>query len=315
MKRNLFILILAAFPILAFSQAKKPTIMVVPSDAWCNQHGYVQTFDNMGTEVSVSDYNKAFANSMDLKLVISKIGELMADRGFPLKDLEATLKNIAIEQAEESLITSKQGSTIAENPIDRIRRTAKADIIIEIGWEIAVIGPKSTLTYVMRGLDSYTNKQIAGSSGATEPTLSAAPVVLLEEAVLSKIDAFNMSLQSHFDDMFDNGREVALDIRVFDNASGIDLETEFDDEELSEIIDNWMSENTVKGRYSRMSSSETRISFEQVRIPLYKENGSAMDTEAFARVLRKFLRKEPYNLQVKVMSNGLGKCMLIIGEK
>ena len=27
-------------------QAKKPTIMVVPSDAWCNTNGYVQTYDD-----------------------------------------------------------------------------------------------------------------------------------------------------------------------------------------------------------------------------------------------------------------------------
>jgi len=29
-----------------WAQAKKPTIMVVPSDAWCNINGYTQTFDN-----------------------------------------------------------------------------------------------------------------------------------------------------------------------------------------------------------------------------------------------------------------------------
>lgn len=31
-----------------FSQAKKPKLMVVPSDAWCKEHGFMQTFDNQG---------------------------------------------------------------------------------------------------------------------------------------------------------------------------------------------------------------------------------------------------------------------------
>ena len=30
-----------------FSQAKKPTIMVVPSDNWCIKNGYTMTYDDM----------------------------------------------------------------------------------------------------------------------------------------------------------------------------------------------------------------------------------------------------------------------------
>jgi histidinol phosphatase-like enzyme len=86
-------------------QAKKPTIMVVPSDVWCNTNGYVQEYDELGTKKTMSDYTAALQNSMELKLVIAKINELMADRGFPLKDLEATMNSIARMQAEEALIT------------------------------------------------------------------------------------------------------------------------------------------------------------------------------------------------------------------
>ena len=297
-------------------QAKKPTIMVVPSDTWCNTHGYVQTYDDMGVSKTVSDYKAALTNSMDLKLIIAKINELMADRGFPLKDMESTMSSIERMQAEEMAIVSKtSGSQVAESLLDRLRRVAKADIIIEIGWNITHQGPRSTLTYMMRGLDSYSNKQIAGSSGASTPTISAEPVVLLEEAVLSRIDEFNDRLQSHFEDMFTNGREVALDLRVFDNGSDIDFEKEYDGMELCEIIDEWMEENTVMGRFTKLDATETRISYDQVRIPLFKENGAAMDTEGWARQLRNVLRKEPYLIPVKVVPNGLGRCTLILGEK
>ena len=297
-------------------QAKKPTIMVVPSDVWCNNEGYVQEYDDQGTKRVASDYGTALKSSMELKLVIAKINELMADRGFPLKDLEATMNSIARMQAEESLITSKtSGAELAETPLDRVRRVAKADIIIEIGWSITYQGPKATLTYIMRGLDSYSNKQIAGSTGASQPSFSAEPVVLLEEAILSRIDDFNARLQEHFDDLFANGREVALNVRVFDNGSGIDLESEYGDSELIEIIDEWMEQNTVQGRFTKLEGSETRATYEQVRIPLFKENGSAMDTEGWARQLRSKLRKEPYLIPVKVVPNGLGSCTLIIGEK
>lgn len=302
--------------VLMSGQAKKPTLMVVPSDAWCNANGYTVTYDDMGMTRTVSDYKAALTNDMELKLVIAKINELMADRGFPLKDLEATMASIERIQAEEMAITSKtSGAQVTESLLDRIRRVAKADIIIEIGWSLSYQGPRTTLNYIMRGLDSYSNKQIAGSSGASAPSLSAGPVTLLEEAVLTRIDEFNIKLQDHFDDMFANGREVALDLRVFDNGLGINFESEYNGHELSELIEEWMDTNTVMGRYSKMDGTETRISYEQVRIPLFKENGAAMDTEGWARQLRNHLRKEPFLLPAKVVPNGLGRCTLIIGEK
>lgn len=297
-------------------QAKKPTIMVVPSDVWCFSKGYVQTYDEMGVSKTVSDYRKALTSDMELKLVIAKINELMADRGFPLKDLEATMTSIERMQAEESVITSKTtGSEIAESLLDRIRRMAKVDIVIEIGWNITYQGPKATLSYIMNGIDSYSNKQIAGSSGTSAPSFSAQPVVLLEEAVVSRIDDFNARLQNHFDDMFQNGREVSLELRIFDNGSGVDFESEYGGYELCELIDEWMAAHTVMGRYTKLDGTETRISYDQVRIPLFKENGTAMDTESWARQLRSYLRKEPFMFPVKVVPNGLGKCTLIIGEK
>lgn len=316
MKRIFFIIATVLCSLVAFSQAKKPTIMVVPSDVWCNQNEYVTSYDNQGTTVVIPDYLAALQNDIDLKLAISKINSLMAERGFPLKDLEQTIKSITQSVAEDNMTTSKtSGASLAENPVDRLRRTAKADIIIDLSWAIKTQGPKQTLTYIMEAKDSYTNKSIGGASGSSAPSFSADVAVLLEEAVLANIDNFNNRLQSYFDDLFSNGREVALEIRVFDNGSGVDLESEFDNRELTEIIDDWMAQNTVQGRFTKMDGSENYISYEQVRIPLYKPNGTAMDTESFARDLRRFLRQEPYNLTSKIMNRGLGKTILVIGEK
>lgn len=300
----------------AFAQAKKPTLMVVPSDVWCNQNGYTTEYDNQGVLVKVPDYQQALQNDMDLKLAISKINSLMADRGFPLKDLEQQIKLINQLNAEMNITTSKSGNQMAESPTDRLWRTAKADIILELTWDITTQGPKHTLTFILEGKDSYTGKSIGAATGVSNPSFSAELPALLEEAVLAHIDNFNNSLQAYFDDLFANGREVALDIRVFeDNEKGIDLETEYNGLELSEIIDNWMAQNTVQGRFTKLGSSENYISYEQVRIPLYNANGVAMDTESFARQLRKVLQKEPYNIPVKLLNRGLGRAILILGEK
>lgn len=300
----------------AFGQAKKPKLMVVPSDAWCKQHNFTKTFDNQGTEEVIPDYQKALSTDKDLNNVISKINILMADRGFPLQDMQQSLKSINNISAEDRLITSRtSGATIAESPLDRLRRTAKADILLEVDWTISEVGPKKTVTYNLKGLDAYSNKQVAGAQGTGAPSFSAEVPVLLEEAVQDNMDNFTAQLQAHFDDMMANGREVVIDVRVFDNGSGLTLEEEFNGTELSEILDDWMAENTVNHRFSKADATENYINYDQVRISLYKANGMPQDTNDFTRTLAKFLRNAPYNIPCKVINRGLGRCLIILGEK
>ena len=314
-KTLLSIMMLTAFSLSAMAQAKKPTLMVVPSEAWCKAHGYEQTFDNQGMIEEIPDYKAAVSSDQQLNAIISKINTLMADRGFPLKDLQQNLRSISNLSAEDRLITSKtSGSNIQESPLDRLRRTAKADILLEIDWMVNTVGPKSSITYNLRAIDAYSNKQVAGAQGTGKGSFSAEIPVLLEEAVQDHMDSFVERLQSYFDDLLTNGREVVLDMRVFDIGT-IDFEKMYGDLELSEVIDNWLSDNCVNHRFSKSDATESMILYEQVRIPLYKANGSAQDTYGFARELARFLGASPYNITVKTVNRGLGRCLLILGEK
>lgn len=300
---------------LSFGQAKKPTIMIVPSDVWCTQNNYMTKYDNQGTEERIPDYKRALQTDPNLLLVIAKINTMMNDRGFPLKNLETVLKDIDRQRAEDNMTSSKtSGASLAESPLDIIKNTAKSDIIMQLTYTINTQGPKKYITFILQGLDAYTDKQIAGAQGSGEPSFSADPPILLEEAVLSHLDNFNTQLQAHFDDLLTNGREVIVRIRVF-SGSPIDLSQEYNGKELAEIIDDWMAKNTAKGRYSNSDGSENFILFEQVRIPLYTETGKAMDTRQFVTELKKFLNAPPYNITCKVMTQGLGRATLVIGEK
>ena len=315
-KKNVLLLCLLIFiTISVFGQAKKPTLMVMPSDAWCKTHGYVQTYENQGSQETVSDYKAAVSSDMQLNAVISKINTLMADRGFPLKDLQQTMKSLNADAAEDALITSKAGSTIVESPIDRLRRRAKADIILEIEWSENHMGPKTSVTYNLRAIDAYSNKQVAGAQGTGKNSFSAELPILLEEAVQDHMDMFVERLQSHFDDMLANGREVSLVMKVFDTGSGLDFEQEYNNMELVEVIDGWLDDNTVNHRFEKIEATETILIYEQVRIPLYGVNGRAIDTYAFARDIARFFKVAPYEIPIKVVNKGLGKCELIFGEK
>ena len=298
------------------AQAKKPTIMVIPADVWCANNGYMQSYETQGVKTDVPDYKAALQNDMDLVNVITKIGELMAERGFPLKDLSSTIRSMEQSSAENEMLTSStSGAMLAETPYEKVVNRAKADILVEVTWKINETGPRRSVTYTLRGLDAYTNKQVAAATGTGAPSLAAETPVLLEEAVLNNMDNFTSQLQAHFDDLMTNGREVTLEVLVFDNGSGLNLESEFDGEMLTDIIDNWMYDNTQEHRYNLSDATENHMLLEQVRIPLYTDRGRPMDTRAFANNLRRFLRAAPYSVECKLLTKGLGKAILVVGEK
>lgn len=313
MKRLSLIIGFVCLCINLFGQAKRPTLMVIPSDAWCSQNGYMSSYDLQGRIVHVPDYEKALQENMNLINVITKIGELMAERGFPLKDMASSIRSINQNSVEDEMtVSSKSGSTLAETSLDKLLNRTKADILVELSWKINKTGPKNSVTYTLRGIDAYTNKQIAATQGTGSQSFSAEIPVLLEEAVVERMDNFTYQLQKHFDDLLTNGREITLNIRLFDNGSNKTLEDEFGDSELSEIIDDWMAQNTVNHRYNLTDATESAMHFEQVRIPLYRPNGMPMDTRHFVTELRKYLSKVPYQLKAKVLTKGLGHADLII---
>ncbi|NQX80927.1 MAG: hypothetical protein HRT66_02885 [Flavobacteriaceae bacterium] len=302
-----------------FSQAKKPTIMIVPSDVWCNINGYMMEFDNQGTVVKIPNYKKALQENADLLLVISKINGMMAERGFPLKNMESVMKSLEKNSAEDAMMSSKDsGASASESPIDQLKKVAKADIIMQLTWTVNKTGPRNSITFNLQGLDSYTDKQIATAAGTGAPSTSAEIPLLLEEAILAHIDNFNSTLMTHFEDLFTNGREIVLNLKKWDDWDG-DFESEYgeDSEELGVLIEDWLADNTVQGRYSTTDATENMMFFEQVRIPLYYErNGKqrAMDTRRFARGLSKFLKDE-LKIINKVTTKGLGQATIYLGSK
>ncbi len=316
MKKSIFTIALALVAMVASAQIKKPELMVIPSDIWCITNGYYTEIENLGTTTKVPNYKQALQENMGLKLAIAKLNDLMAERQFPLQSLEQTIKNLEQRRMEDNLTTSKSGNELAESPLDEVARTAKCDIILELSWEVKDLGPKHSISYILEGRDAYTGKSIGASSGTGAPSFTADIDVLLEEAIVANMDNFNNRLQDHFTEMQTIGREISLDIKVFaNNAAGVDLETEFEGEELIDIINNWLQVNTVQGRFAMPYASENVANFTQVRIPVYDERGRAIDANGFAKQLAKVLKKEPYNIPAKVLVKGLGRAVIILGEK
>lgn len=299
----------------ALAQAKKPTLMILPSDNWCVQRYFITEFDNQGTKQKVPNYKQAFQEDTELGQVISKIGSLMIDRGFPLKDAEQEIKAIEQRTAEDNMTTSSNsGSSIAESPLDKLKNRAKADIIIQIWWKVNSTEQGKSVSFTLEAFDAYTSKRIASATSPGVVVSKDIVPVMLYNAVQAQIDPFNKQLQQHFDEMCKNGREIVLTVKKW-NSWDKDLETEIDGKELTDYIVEWMKNNTVNSRFNLTDATENKLFFEQVRIPMCEANKEALDARQFAKGLQKYLKQAPFSFEVKLMTRGLGEAILVIGEK
>ena len=281
--------------------------MILPSDNWCEQRYFMTEFDNQGTKQKVPNYKQAFQEDVEIGQVISKIGSLMIDRGFPLKDAEQELKAIEARSAEDNTTTSTtSGSSLAESPLDKLKNKAKADIIIQIWWKVNKTDQGKSVSFILEAFDAYTSKRIASSSGNATPNNTDIVPVLLQNAILANIDPF--------DDIFNNGREILLTVKKW-NSWDKNMETEINGKEITDYVNEWLQKNTLKGKFSMADATENIIRCDQVRVPLYDANNNAIDARQFAKGLQRYFKSSPFNFEVKLMNRGLGEAILVLGEK
>ena len=289
--------------------------MILPSDNWCEQRYFMTELDNQGTKQKVPNYKQAFQEDAELGQVITKIGSLLIERGFPLKDAEQELKNIESRTAEDNMNASAaSGSGLSETPLDKLKNRVKADVILQIWWKVAKTDNGKVISFTLEALDAYTSKRIAASTGNGPPNNKDITPELLLNAIILNIDPFTTQLQGYFDDMAVNGREVKLSVRKWGNWDK-DLETEVNGEEIRNHIYDWLQKNTMKGSFNESASNENRIDYEQVRIPLFDERKRSVDARQFAVGLQKHLKLPPFNIESKLMTRGLGEAILVLGEK
>lgn len=294
----------------ATPQEKKPTLMILPSDHWCQSRYFMTTWDNQGVKTKTADYQKAFREDAELSQVISKIGQLLTNKGYSLKDAEQETKAVATRQAEDNVTTSTTSSSmLAESPLDLIKKRVKMDILIQIDWNI---NRDRSVTFTLEAFDAYTSKRIATSIGTSKPSTDVVPIIL-ENAVKGHIKDFDKQMVKYYSNLSKEGREIVLNVKCWANWDG-NLENEYDGEELLDIIQNWLHKNTINASFNLSDATENFAQFEQVRIPLMDADGKALDARGFATQLRKFLTKE-YGITSKVMTRGLGEGILVIGEK
>ena len=301
----------------------KPILMVVPSDVYCTEMGYVQKWkDENGVVRTVSNYDVFNReDARDLRLVISSLNEIFNKKGFEVQSLEFLMRSLKQEESENQFVGQDYGldGAIAESPTDRIKRTANVDFIVDLDFEIMEVGAQRYVTFNMKAVDVSSNaREIAHAHGDGKPSSSASVNTLLEEAVLNHMDLFCKKLQNEYVNMSKNGRQITVKVKRTDNSDYDLLRTTFAFEgqqtTLGDIIYYWLQDNTVDNNPTR-SISPNVITFNQVMIPLTKigRRGAVqrVDTQEYLQGLQTYLR-DTYNVEGTIYMRGASEVWLVL---
>jgi hypothetical protein len=198
---------------------------------------------------------------------------------------------------------------------DKLLNTARPHLVLYVSWNVNTIGPKKSVTFSIKAVDAGTNKPAGAASGTGNELIGATLPVMLETAVLSHIDNFNAQLMTYFDEMVTKGREITVEIQVFENSpKKLNTEINDDGDEMSDDIQKWMKANTVNGAFVPQTKTSTLLKMTSVRIPLRSEDGTAFSADDFGTKLRKYIRKT-YQLPCSSYPVGTGKSVVVMGGK
>lgn len=298
------------------SFGQRPTVMAVPSDRYMNEKGYMNPFTHPdGRADAEPDYRKAFLNDRYLATLLSTISAAFQDIGYPIKDLEAALQAVENRSGEVMLSENNAEMTLR----DQLLTQAKSDILLEVDFFVEKVMGEETISFTIDALDSFTSQSVAtvnntGLSGNGTPFST-----LVREAVIQNMPEFEGRLDTYFKSLLEDGRVGVVEVMI-SMDSPIDLETwipfEGDEEELGFIIRDIIKKRSLNSRYHIATQTRTLLVFDEVRIPLFDDEGYPQDTISWVNnELFRPLRRD-YGIDAARETVGLGQARIIIrGER
>lgn len=300
------------------ADAKKPKIMVFPSDDWCNRKGYL-------VDGSIPDYEKALQDP-DMDGAVAVMGDIMAEQGYEMFSLKQELKQIHTEDAYGMAIQSKNDGSVLESERDLITRNVGADFIVELSIDNKPFGARKSIEFKAQTIDAASKKILHGDIGTSSASSAPTPV-LVKEAVGGFIENFCHKIDLAFSNIEENGREGSVTFKIaddcplnFESAVTVDGESG----ELAEYITYWIEEHAVNGNCSLNQKSRETLRYDQVRFPLTsqvaaggfgskKGKTKAQTMETFISPIANDLAA--FNINVTTVPIGQGAAYIVLGGK
>lgn len=266
----------------------QPTIMVIP---------FTKATD---------DIRKTLDADPNRRIAIAKVKEAFDNRGFSTIDFTAKLK-----EAETRQVFTMENQTDLKTQIIEF---SGADIYVETEAVMQRSGDGNNVQIILTAYDASTATSISNKVGFSPLFYTEDFGRLTAKAVETVVEDFLNVIQSKFTEMLENGRFVAVEFS-FSADSDLRMSTEIAAEglPLSDVLEVWMGEHAYKGAYHIQGTSDKKVIYDQVRIPVKDDSGAAYSTNKFALEIFKYCRKisKPGDVKLDVKKEVKGNTIFI----
>ena len=244
----------------------QPKIMVIP---------YTKEGEDLRT-VLENDENK--------RIAITKIKEAFDSRGFTTVDFVAKLK-----AAKDNNVFTSDNQTDIKSQIIQMSGAdvyVQAEVIVEKGQS------GNSVKLILTAYEASTGNSLSNKVGESGKFYTDDFNKLASKAVESCVEDFLNVMQTKFTDIVNNGKSVIVDIS-FDANSQYKMSSEIGPDKLplSDQIEMWMEKNSFKNNYHIQGTTDLKMIFDDVRIPLKDQaTGNNYNPNKFALELYKFFK-------------------------
>lgn len=285
----------------------KPKLMIIPSDRMLKDEKCLTINTFNGKETIIRDISGFIVKSEKSNSIISAIQKYFIQIGYPLNDLEQSLKAINNRQILD------EADNIVKDAKTLLLNTVSPDIILELDYQENVItgrtSRKSYINIALSAIDVYSDKVIAV---ANKNNLDMSLDEYLEKGITKDLETLEPQLRNYFTDIVANGREISFRVTL-SNDCPISLSDMYNNEgdTYSDWIRRWVITNAKNGSANMVSNTKKEMAFTNVRISNVMDDGTQFNAYEFAGKFRKEFFKT-FSLQSSNNSQGLGNALVII---
>ncbi len=247
----------------------QPTIMVVP-------------FTKEG-----EDIRKVLESDVNKRAALTSIKEEFDNLGFTTIDFLGKFK---ANSASAAFNESNQSDLMTE-----VIQNSGADIYItaEINLVNRADGAKS-VGIILSAYDSSTGQSLANKQANAGPFKTDNIARLVDVAIKKDMDVFLNNMQGKFNDIVANGKSIVVEIGVDEGSATLLSDEATTGNMISDEIELWMEDHAYKNNYHIAGSTERKLLFDVVKIPLrdpvnpekpYQINRFRMDLNKFIKSL------------------------------
>ena len=226
------------------------------------------------------------------RIAITKIKEAFDNRGFTTVDFTAKLK----AAKDNNVFTSENQTDLKA----QIIQMSGADVYVQAEVNVQKGESGTSVTLILTAYEASTGNSLSNKVGESGKFYTDDIGKLASKAVENVAVDFLNVMQTKFTDIVNNGKSVNIDIS-FEAGSQYTMSSDkigTSGLPLSDQLEEWMGKNAFKNTYHIQGTTDLKMIFDDVRIPLKDQaTGVNYNPNKFALEIYKFLRSE--GLEVK----------------